>query len=113
MKSTTDIRLIYSTFPDMESARDAAAKLVTLRLVACVNMWPGMVSVYRWQGAVEEGAEVVVLAKTSAARLEEAMAAIVELHPFDEPAVLALDVAHGSPSFLDWIRAETRGGAVD
>ncbi|WP_029058737.1 divalent-cation tolerance protein CutA [Stappia stellulata] len=109
MQSCSDIRLIYATFPDTASARAAAHALVGAQLAACVNMWPGMQSVYCWQGAVEEGAEVVFLAKTTSARLAEAMAKIAESHPFDEPAVIALDVAAGRDGFLDWIRAQTGG----
>ncbi|SDU21579.1 divalent-cation tolerance protein CutA [Stappia sp. ES.058] len=110
MQSCSDIRLIYSTFPDTASARAAAREIVGAGLAACVNMWPGMQSVYCWDGAVEEGEEVVFMAKTTEARLAEAMALIAGCHPFDEPAVIALDVAAGRGSFLDWIREQTREG---
>ncbi|WP_417770448.1 divalent-cation tolerance protein CutA [Stappia sp.] len=104
-----DIRLIYATFPDMAAARAAAGPLVRDGLAACVNMWPGMISVYCWEGAVEDGEEVVFLAKTTAARQDEVVEAIRALHPYDEPAILVLPVEGGSPSFLDWIRAGSRG----
>jgi periplasmic divalent cation tolerance protein len=110
MQSCSDIRLIYSTFPDTGSAEAAAREIVGARLAACVNMWPGMRSVYCWEGKVEEGEEVVFLAKTTEARLEEAMAAIAACHPFDEPAVIAVDVAAGRDIFLDWIRMQTGAG---
>lgn len=102
-----DIRLIYATFPDTDSAGAAARKLVGEGLAACVNMWPGMTSVYRWQGTLEEGQEVVFLAKTTRARAREAIEAVVQAHPYDEPAVMLLPVEGGSASFLDWIRRET------
>lgn len=104
-----DIRLIYATFPDMATARAAAGPLVRGGLAACVNMWPGMVSLYCWEGAVEEGEEVVFLAKTTLARQDEAVEAIRALHPYDEPAILVLPVEGGSASFLDWIRAGSSG----
>ena len=104
-----DIRLIYATFPDMATARAAAGPLVRGGLAACVNMWPGMISLYCWEGAVEEGQEVVFLAKTTVARQDEAVQAIRALHPYDEPAILVLPVEGGSASFLDWIRAGSSG----
>lgn len=112
MQSCSDIRLIYSTFPDSESATAAAREIVGAGLAACVNMWPGMRSLYCWDGKVEEGEEVVFLAKTTQARVEEAMARIAACHPFDEPAVIVVDVTAGRDSFLDWIRAQTGQGAV-
>lgn len=112
MQSCSDIRLIYSTFPDSESATAAAREIVGAGLAACVNMWPGMRSLYCWEGKVEEGEEVVFLAKTTQARVEEAMARIAACHPFDEPAVIVVDVTAGRDSFLDWIRAQTGQGAV-
>ncbi len=110
MQDDTDIRLIYATFPDMAAARAAARGLVAKGLAACVNMWPGMISVYRWEGAVEEGDEIVFLAKTTKARCDETVAAIRDLHPYDEPAVLVLPVDGGSATFLDWIRRESAAG---
>jgi len=108
-----DIRLIYATFPDTDTARAAARKLVGEGLAACVNMWPGMTSVYRWQGTLEEGQEVVFLAKTTRSRAREAIEAVVQAHPYDEPAVMLLPVEGGSASFLEWIRRETGSEEFD
>jgi periplasmic divalent cation tolerance protein len=108
MQNESDIHLIYATFPDMESGRQAGERLIGARLAACVNMWPGMVSLYRWEGRVEEGEEIVFLAKTTATRLAEAVAAIREVHPYEEPAIVAVAAAGGSAGFFDWIRAETQ-----
>ena len=73
MQSDSHIRLIYATFPDTDSHRAAGEALVRERLAACINMWPGMVSIYRWQGEIEEANEVVFLAKTT---LSQSAAAI-------------------------------------
>lgn len=105
MKDDTPV-LIYSTFPDPGSARAAAGILVERKLAACVNMLPGMRSVYLWQGAVEEAEEVVFIAKTVRAGADAAMAAIADAHPYDEPALLVLPTAGGSVGFCGWIREQ-------
>lgn len=99
--------IVYSTFPDLAAARAAATALVEARLAACVAMIPGMVSVYRWQGAIEEATEVVLLAKTRTGRAEEAMAAIAAVHPYEVPALLVLPVEAAAAAYRAWIRAET------
>ena len=105
-----DIVLIYATFPDEASAREVAVVLVGERLAACVNFWPGMRSVYRWQGGVEEDEEIVFIVKTTAENAGKARARIAEMHPYDEPAMVDIATLGGAESYLDWIRAETSGG---
>jgi periplasmic divalent cation tolerance protein len=104
--------LIYSTWPDAQTALAAGRTLVHERLAACMNVLGAVASVYRWQGAVEDASEVAALVKTTADRAAAATARIVELHPYETPAVLALQVdvtgTHGP--FAAWIAAETRLG---
>ncbi|NRG18163.1 divalent-cation tolerance protein CutA [Rhizobiales bacterium] len=107
---TSDIVLIYATFPDEEAAREVAGVLVGERLAACVNFWPGMRSVYRWQGQMEEAGEVVFIAKTTAENAAKVRGRIAELHPYDEPAMVDIAARGGAESYLGWIRAETSGG---
>ena len=66
-----DLRLIYVTCPSVASADEIGAALVEERLTACVNILPGMRSIYRWQGAVERAEEVVLLAKTTSAAVDQ------------------------------------------
>ncbi len=101
--------LIYSTFPDLGTAKRAAAGLVEHRLAACVNILPEMVSIYRWEGEIEEDTEVVLIAKTRRALVEPATAEISGSHPYDLPAILALPIEGGSVPFCDWIMAESVG----
>lgn len=103
----------YTTWPDPESAKAAARRLVEEELCACANILPGMTSVYRWQGKVETAAETVMVLKTRAATAPALCARIVELHPYDEPCILSLPVddTGSAGGFLDWIDANTRGGA--
>ncbi len=110
MADLTDIVLLYATFPNLEAASASARRIVAEEKAACINMWPGMRSVYRWQGAVEEAEEVVFVVKTTRARSCEVRDLILETHPYDEPALVEIPVSGGSDSYLDWIRDSTRAG---
>ena len=103
----------YTTWPDPDTAKAAAAELVEARLCACANILPGMTSVYRWQGEIETAAETVMILKTSRDRAAALCDRIVALHPYDEPCVLSLPVeaAGSAADFLAWIEAETRDPA--
>jgi periplasmic divalent cation tolerance protein len=98
------------TCPDAASAARIADALVGERLAACVNVLPGLQSVYRWQGQVERASEVLLLIKTTRARLEALSARLVELHPYELPEVLAVDIAGGLPAYLAWIEHATAPG---
>lgn len=99
---------VYMTAGDLAEARRIGARLVEERLAACVNLLEGMVSLYRWEGAVEEGREVVMIAKTTQDRLAALTARVADLHSYDCPCVVALEMVGGHPPFLDWISTETR-----
>ena len=100
--------LIYTTWPDLASAELAAVALLDGRLAACLNILPGLVSLYRWNGKTERATEVVMLIKTRADLADACIAEVRQRHPYTNPAVLVLPVSGGSVPFLDWIRAETR-----
>lgn len=100
--------LVLTNVADIASARLLARALVEQRLAACVNMLPAVQSVYRWNGAVEEAAEVTLLVKTTAARYPELEQAIRLLHPYDLPELIALPISAGLPPYLAWISQETR-----
>ncbi|MEZ0472961.1 divalent-cation tolerance protein CutA [Luteimonas salinilitoris] len=93
--------------PDRDVAARIAETLVGERLAACVNLLPGVTSVYRWQGTVERADEVLLLIKTAPARLQALTARIVALHPYELPEVIAVESAGGLPAYLDWIAQET------
>ena len=111
MSAAPTTLLCISTAPDRATAERIARTLVDERLAACVNLLPGVTSVYRWQGKVETGEEVLMLAKTTAKGLEALTARIAALHPYDVPEVIALDITGGLLAYLEWIAAETAGGA--
>ncbi len=102
------LQVALSTAPDHATALAVARSLVSERLAACVNLVPRITSVYRWEGAVEEDEEVLLVVKTRADRAERLCARIVELHPYDVPEVILLPVAGGAEAYLDWVRAESQ-----
>ena len=99
------------TCPDAATAARIAAALVEERLAACVNVLPGVESVYRWQGRVERASEVLLLIKSTRERLPALTARVVELHPYELPELVAVDIAGGLPGYLAWIADATRPGA--
>lgn len=101
---------LYTTFPDLETAERVGAVLVEERLAACVNILPGMRSIYRWKGAVERAGEVVMIVKTLAVREEEAVRAIRGGHPYEVPAIVTLPTMGGFAPYLDWISESSRPG---
>jgi periplasmic divalent cation tolerance protein len=102
------VLLCLSTAPDLATARALADALVGERLAACVNLLPGLQSVYRWHGHVEHAEEVLLLIKTTRTCLPALQARIVALHPYELPEVLAVEGAGGLPAYLDWVASETR-----
>jgi periplasmic divalent cation tolerance protein len=99
--------LVYTTYPSIVEAEQAGRALVERRLCACVNILPGMISHYRWQGAVERGEEVVMLIKTRASLEEPLRLAVKAMHSYTTPAFLVLSVERVDQAYLDWLMAET------
>lgn len=100
--------LIYSTFPDADCAQKVGADLVSRGLSACVNILPGMTSIYRWRGEVTTALEVVMLIKTRSGLVDGAVSAVREQHPYETAAILVVPVAGGSEPYLAWIVANTQ-----
>lgn len=103
----SDIRIVFCTCPDNDSASRIAEALVDERLAACVNILPAIDSVYRWRGAIERTSEVQLIIKTVEARIDVLTTRIRALHPYELPEVVAIEAASGLPAYLDWVRAET------
>ncbi|WP_417487357.1 divalent-cation tolerance protein CutA [Maricaulis sp.] len=100
--------LIYTCWPDTASAEAAAARLLDENLCACVNILPGMVSLYRWQGKVERAGECIALFKTTTQAAPMLTQRLVDLHPYDEPAILCfpVDGELSASGFVDWIATQ-------
>jgi periplasmic divalent cation tolerance protein len=99
---------IHVTMPDPERAAALARILVGEGLAACVNVVPGIRSIYRWEGRIQEDDEVLCLIKTRPALFERVRRRILELHPYEVPEILAFGVDEGSPTYLDWLHDATR-----
>lgn len=99
--------IVYMTFPELAVAETVGNELVAGGLAACVNIIPGMVSIYQWHGENHRDSEVVMVVKTRGALAEAVMAKAGHRHPYDNPAMLVLPVAGGSRAFLDWIADQT------
>ncbi len=102
MSTTRGVRIALVTAPE-DAADDLARSLVEDRVAACVNVLPGVRSVYRWEGAVESATESLLVLKVPAAGSEDLPARVSERHPYDVPEVLLLDVDHGLPEYLAWV----------
>jgi periplasmic divalent cation tolerance protein len=100
-------RLVFVTAPDPGSARELARGLIESGLAACANLLPGMTSVYRWQGRIEEQTEVLLIFKTRAAHLEAFEARLGELHPYDVPECVAVRPDRVAAPYLAWLLEAT------
>jgi periplasmic divalent cation tolerance protein len=98
---------VYTTFPSVVEAEKAGQALVDARLAACVNILPGMISVYRWQGVVERAEEAVMIVKTRASLAEQVRASVKATHPYDTPAIAVLPVESTDDRYFDWILDST------
>ena len=95
--------IAFSTFPDVETARKIARELVESALAACVNIIPAVESIYYWKEKVETSAESVAIFKLTAARYSEFESRLRNLHPYDVPEIVRLNIAGGLPDYLRWI----------
>ncbi|UCE86800.1 MAG: divalent-cation tolerance protein CutA [Deltaproteobacteria bacterium] len=102
----TGVRTVLITAPDAETGARLARALVEERLAACVNVVPGVRSIYRYEGRLHDDPEVLLIAKTRSDRLERLSARVNALHPYDLPEVLALPGVGGSEPYLEWVRTE-------
>lgn len=100
-------RVVLATAPDAACARQLAEALVGERLAACANLVPGVTSIYRWEGAVEEASEVLLILKTRAGLLPDLEARLTELHPYDVPACVALAPDRVAAPYLAWLQGMT------
>ena len=103
--------VVYSTCPDADCADRLARTLVEERLAACVNAVPGVRSTYRWHGQIEQADEVLLMIKTSHDRLHALTNRLQQLHPYELPEVVAVEVRDGLDAYLAWLTEQTRAHA--
>lgn len=105
------VLLCFCACPDADTARRIATALVSERLAACVNLLPGMRSIYRWEGRIEDAEEVQLQIKTTRTRLEALQRRLTALHPYAVPELIAVEAVGGLPAYLDWVATESRHGS--
>lgn len=103
MKDGRAFRIVLSTAGSEEEGARIAKSLVERKLCACVNLAPGVRSFYRWEGAVQDDAEVLLIMKTTQDKLEALSEHLAEIHSYDVPEVLAIPIDQGSAPYLEWL----------
>jgi periplasmic divalent cation tolerance protein len=104
MKAEGKFAVVMVTAPDLKTGRKLARAALAAKLIACANLVPRIESHYWWQGTIEMGAEVLLVMKTTTARLAALEKLILAKHPYDTPEFIALPVSRGSRRYLDWVQ---------
>jgi periplasmic divalent cation tolerance protein len=104
---STEHLLVLTTCPDSATATRIATVLLEEKLAACVNQVPGIQSLYRWEGRIEQDDEVLMLIKTTKSAYDQLEALIRERHPYELPEVIAVPLAQGSHAYLEWLTKST------
>ena len=107
MKSSEKYCWVYMTAGSLEEAKNIGQMLVEQNLVACVNLLENMTSIYKWEDKLEEGQEVVMIAKTRKTLMPKLIETVNSLHSYDCACILELPIQGGNPEFLSWIETET------
>jgi periplasmic divalent cation tolerance protein len=108
MVSMTEARLVLTTVDNRKLADELAHRLVELKLAACVNIVDRVHSVYRWKGQVETADEILLIVKTSAERVPALKEKILQLHTYELPELIVLEVIDGTDAYLSWVLASSR-----
>jgi len=102
------VSLVYITTASVEEAEIIGRNLVSRKLAACVNIVDKMKSIYHWEGKIESGEEVILIAKTKTALVDELTENVKALHSYKCPCIVSLPIEGGNTEFLNWIRNETK-----
>jgi periplasmic divalent cation tolerance protein len=113
MKRKTSFAVVLVTAPDMAVARKLARAALRARLIACANLVPKIESHYVWRGKFERAAEVLLVLKTTAARLPALEKLVLAQHPYDTPEFVVLPLVRGNNCYLDWLQKAVSGGSKD
>ena len=110
MSDRNEFVVLFVTAPDGQSAETLARSLLEERLVACVNIVPGLRSLYWWEGEVQTSDEVLMLLKGRRSDIDAVTERVRDLHPYEVPEVIAAEISGGLQAYLDWLSAETERG---
>lgn len=98
-----DMLIVLCTFPDAETARRISNEIISENLAACVNLIPGVESIYRWEGKIEQSSEVLAIFKIAAKEFKKLETVLLEKHPYDTPELVAIAPDQVSEGYLKWI----------
>ena len=98
-------QVVFCNCPDTKTAQQIATTLVEQNLVACVNILPAVTSVYMWENSLQCEPEVMLMCKTKAQQFDAIKAQIENIHPYDVPEVIALDITQGNNAYLNWLNS--------
>jgi uncharacterized protein involved in tolerance to divalent cations len=103
MKPASQFQIVLVTTPDLKTARSIAKAALSARLIACANLIPGLESHYRWQGKIERAREILMLIKTSRARIAALEKLVLKMHPYDTPEIVCMELRSSSNRYLKWL----------
>ena len=98
-----DMLVVLCTFPDLQTARRISEEMISENLAACVNLVPGVESIYRWEGKIEQSSEVLAIFKVAVAGFKNLEAALLEKHPYETPEMIAITPDQVSEAYLKWV----------
>ena len=101
--------LIFISVPSIDIAKEIAHMLVERKLAACVNILPGVTSVYAWEGKINEEEELLLVAKSWEEIFEELVPAVQAVHPYQVPEIISVPISNGLPAYLAWMGEVTQG----
>ena len=107
MKSSEKLCWVYITAGSIDEAKNIGRELIKQNLAACVNLLENMISIYKWEDKLEEGQEVVMIAKTRKTLMQKLIETVNSLHSYDNACIIELLIQGGNPEFLSWIKTET------
>lgn len=108
MQNQAEYFFVVSTCPNDEVAKKLANQIVDEGLAACVNIVPGVISVYKWQGQKEQDSEVILFLKTTQDKVEALKDFVFREHPYELPELIAVPIKDGLSGYLDWISASLK-----
>jgi periplasmic divalent cation tolerance protein len=108
VEKTEEYIIVFCTVPDQAAADAITEKVIAEKLTPCVNIIPGLVSVYRWKGKINRDSELLLVMKTKRELFEKLSSAIKEIHPYEVPEIIAVPLSAGFPPYLSWIDENTR-----
>jgi len=106
MKPALTFKLVLVTAPDLKTARRLAKAALAAHLIACANLVPKIEAHYRWRGKIERSVEVLLIFKTTSARLAALERLVLEMHPYNTPEFLVLALSGGNRRYLDWLEVD-------